>query len=137
MSTPHIQRRGTELALLAALAALLQLAADTGLAYLTGFSRMRTTLGDFRWAWLVALYGALLVSIGGYYHAYRGVFRVEHGPVFASSRLGADPRCRSCGRWENSENRLAFITRLGSRTTAGSKRADRVSPRRLPRLTAR
>ena len=55
LSTPHVHRRGTELALLVLLAALLQLAAGTGLAYLAGFSRVQAALGHLHWTWLIAL----------------------------------------------------------------------------------
>jgi len=89
LSTPHIHRRGTELALLVLLAALLQLAAGTGLAYLAGFSHVQTVLGHLHWTWLIALSGVLLVSFAGYYYAYRGIFRVEDGPPLPRPHLGA------------------------------------------------
>src|SRR5690348_7857456 len=89
LSTPHIHRRRTELALLVLLATLLQLAAGTGLAYLAGFSRVQTVLGHLDWTWLIALGGVLLVSFAGYYYAYRGIFRVEDGPPLPRPHLGA------------------------------------------------
>src|SRR5689334_13299704 len=79
-SVPHVERHGAELALLIALAALLELAAGVGLAYVAGFSQVRTVVGDVRWGWLVVLAGALVVSFAGYLLAYQGIFRVEGGP---------------------------------------------------------
>src|SRR5437667_2146714 len=80
LSVPHIRRRGAGLSVLIAFAALLELAAGAGLAYVAGFSRVRSVLGDVHWAWLVMLAGALAVSLTGYYFAYRGIFRVNGGP---------------------------------------------------------
>lgn len=79
-SVPHVERHGAELALLVTLAALLELAAGVGLAYVAGFSQVRAVVGDVRWGWLVVLAGALVVSFAGYLLAYQGIFRVEGGP---------------------------------------------------------
>lgn len=87
LSVPHIRRRGAELSLLITLAALLQLAAGAGLAYVAGFSGVRAALGDFRAIWLVPLAGALVLSFAGYYLAYRGIFRVEGGPALSGRRM--------------------------------------------------
>jgi hypothetical protein len=81
LSTHYVRRRGTELALLLALAAFLQLAAGVGLAYLAGFSDIRAVLGNFHPVWLAALVGALGVSFAGYYYAYEGIFTVAGGPT--------------------------------------------------------
>jgi hypothetical protein len=89
LSAPHLERPGAELALLIALAALLELAAGVGLAYLAGFFRVRAVLGDFHWTWLIALAGALVASFVGYYHAYRGIHRVEGGPELSGRQLHA------------------------------------------------
>jgi hypothetical protein len=89
LSVPHIKRRGAELCVLIALATLLQLAAGVGMAYVAGFSRVHAVLGHFRWAWLIALAGALGISFVGYYYAYRGIFRVEAGPVLSGRQLRA------------------------------------------------
>lgn len=43
----HIDRRGSELTMLLVLAAVLQLAAGVGLAYVAGFSSVRAVLGHF------------------------------------------------------------------------------------------
>jgi uncharacterized membrane protein YbhN (UPF0104 family) len=79
-SVPHVERHGAELALLVALAALLELAAGVGLAYVAGFSQVRAVVGDVHWGWLGVLAGALVVSFAGYFLAYQGIFRVEGGP---------------------------------------------------------
>jgi undecaprenyl-diphosphatase len=85
-----MERRGTELAWLIALAALLDLAAGVGLAYVAGFSRVRAVLlGDFSWVWLAGLFGALFISFAGYYQAYRGIFRVRGGPEMPGRHLHA------------------------------------------------
>ncbi|HEY1620897.1 MAG TPA: hypothetical protein VGG25_24955 [Streptosporangiaceae bacterium] len=65
-----------EIGLLVVAAAVLDLAAGAGLAYVVGFGKVRAVLGDFQWGWIIAL----LVSAVGYYYAYRGVFRVDGGP---------------------------------------------------------
>jgi uncharacterized membrane protein YbhN (UPF0104 family) len=88
-SAPRLERRATELSLLIALAALLQLAAGTGLTYLAGFSRVRAVLGDFHWVWLIGLFGALFISFVGYYYAYRGIFWVDGGPTLAPRQMRA------------------------------------------------
>jgi uncharacterized membrane protein YbhN (UPF0104 family) len=89
LSVPHVRRRGAELSLLIALAALLQLAAGVGLAYVAGFSQVRAVLEDFRPAWLIGLVGPLVVSFAGYYLAYQGIFRVAGGPVLSKRRMRA------------------------------------------------
>jgi hypothetical protein len=59
------------------------------LAYVAGCSRVRAVLGDFDGIWLIALAGALLVSFVGYHYAYRGIFRVEGGPVLPRRQMRA------------------------------------------------
>lgn len=73
--------------MLLVLAALLQLSAGVGLAYVAGFSSVRAALGDFDWVWLPALVGALGLSFAGYYYAYEGIFTVAGGPTLASSQM--------------------------------------------------
>lgn len=85
----HLERRGTALALLIAVATFLELAAGTGLAYLAGFDKVRAVLVRFDAVWLIALIGALLVSFVGYYYAYRGIFRVERGPTLSRRQMYA------------------------------------------------
>ena len=67
LSVPHVERHGSELALLIALAGLLELAAGVGLAYVAGFSRVHAVLGDVHWGWLIALAGLKLgvLALGG------------------------------------------------------------------------
>ena len=88
-SVPHVERHGAELALLVALAALLELAAGVGLAYVAGFSQVRAVVGDVHWGWLVVLAGALVVSFAGYFLAYQGIFRVEGGPKLPRRQMHA------------------------------------------------
>jgi hypothetical protein len=76
----HLTHRTSTLLALILVAALLELAAGTGLAYLAGFSRVRAVLGDFDLPWLAVGLGALAVSSFGYAGAYWGIFRVESGP---------------------------------------------------------
>jgi hypothetical protein len=74
------QHRGSALAVLVAFAALLDLAAGVGLAYVAGFAQVRAVLGDFHWVWIWALAGALGFSFAGYYYAYQGIVTVAGGP---------------------------------------------------------
>jgi hypothetical protein len=72
---------------LVVVAVALELAAGTGLAYVAGFSAVRTALARVDWVWLAALCGALGVSFVGYYYAYRGIFTVADGPALPPRRL--------------------------------------------------
>lgn len=87
LSGHHLERGWRALALLLAAATLLELAAGTGLAFVAGFGRVHAALGHFDWSWLLAFPGAWLVSFIGYYFAYRGVFKVNEGPVISWRRL--------------------------------------------------
>jgi hypothetical protein len=89
LSVVHLRRRRSVLALLAGVAILLELAAGTGLAYVAGWSQVRAVQGDFDGRWLIALAGALLVSFVGYHYAYRGIFRVEGGPMLPRRQMRA------------------------------------------------
>jgi hypothetical protein len=89
LSVVHLQRRGSALALLIAVAVLLELAAGTGLTYLAGFDNVRVAAGRFDGFWLLVLVGALLISIVGYYLAYQGIFRVEDGPRLSGAQMRA------------------------------------------------
>jgi len=89
LSIVHVQRRGIVLALLVGVAVLLELAAGVGLAYVAGWSKVLAVLDDFHGTWLIALVGALLVSLIGYYYAYRGIFRVEGGPTLTRRQMHA------------------------------------------------
>src|SRR6201995_2908273 len=89
LSVVHLQRRGSALALLIAVAVLLELAAGTGLTYLAGFDNVRAAAGRFDGFWLFVVVGALLISIVGYYLAYQGIFRVEGGPRLSGPQMRA------------------------------------------------
>lgn len=83
----RMDRRGTELAGLVALAGVLELVAGTGLAYLAGFGAMWSVLKHPDLLWLAAMAGALCVSFAGYYWAYRGIYRAEGGYALARRPL--------------------------------------------------
>jgi hypothetical protein len=83
------QHHRQALAVLIAVAVLLELAAGTGLAYVVGFSQVRAVAGRFDGFWLLALVGGLLISFVGYHLAYRGIFRVEGGPRLSRSQMRA------------------------------------------------
>lgn len=89
LSVVYVRRRGRALALLIAIAVLLELAAGTGLAYLAGFDKVRAVAARFDGFWLLVLIGALLVSFVGYYLAYQGIFRVEDGPRLSRPQMRA------------------------------------------------
>src|SRR5215467_5413862 len=89
LSVTHLERRGSVLARLIAAAALLELAAGTGLAYIAGFARVRDAVSGFDWVWLTMLLTCMIISFIGYYHAYRGVFRVEGGPWLPGREMRA------------------------------------------------
>ena len=89
LSVVHLRRRRSVLAVLVAVAIVLELAAGAGLAYVAGWSQVRAVLGDFDGIWLIALVGALLVSFVGYHYAYQGIFRVEGGPALPRRQMRA------------------------------------------------
>lgn len=89
LSHDHLERRASKLALIVALAALLQVAAGVGLAYVAGFSEVHKVLAAFEWPYLVALVGGLVLSFVGYYYAYRGVYAVEAGPDLTPHQMRA------------------------------------------------
>jgi hypothetical protein len=86
-SSHLLGRRRAVLSVLLAAATLLELAAGAGLAYLAGFGSVQETLGRFDWIWLIVLAGALLISLAGYFYAYRGIFRAEGGPTLDRRRM--------------------------------------------------
>lgn len=89
VSVSHIRRRGAEVAVLMGVAAVLQVAAAVGLAYVAGFGAVRYALGRFDAPWLAAVAGSLAVSFVGYYYAYRGIFCVEGGPTLGRKQMRA------------------------------------------------
>jgi hypothetical protein len=80
LSGHHIERAWHGLALLMVVASLLELAACAGLAYVAGFSHVRTVLTHFSWPWLLVLPAAWALSYVGYYFSYRGIFLIQAGP---------------------------------------------------------
>lgn len=83
----HIPR--PEVALLVALAFILEVAAGVGMAYVAGFSVVRTALAHFEPLWLIAVIGALAISIVGYYFVYRDIYHVRGGPGLAPPQMRA------------------------------------------------
>lgn len=83
----HLTHRAPTLWALILVAALLELAAGAGLAYLAGFSQVRAVLGHFDARWLAIVLCALAVSALGYLAAYWGIFRVESGPSLSGRQL--------------------------------------------------
>jgi uncharacterized membrane protein YbhN (UPF0104 family) len=79
LTAHHLERGWVALAPLLLVATALELAAGAGLAYVAGFTRVLVVLTHFRWPWLWLLPAAWLVSLVGYYFAYRGIFAVESG----------------------------------------------------------
>jgi len=118
-SVPHVERRGGELALLIALAALLELAAGVGLAYVAGFSQVRAVVGDVHWGWLVVLAGALVVSFAGYRLAYQGIFRVEGGPKLPRRQMHAVVAAGFGGLLAHGYHEMPFVF-AGSAATAAA-----------------
>lgn len=80
VSTHHLHRPAPALAGLALATAVLQLAATTGMAYVSGFSHFVHVLAGVRWYWLIVTVGALGVSLVGYHFACRGVYERSGGP---------------------------------------------------------
>jgi hypothetical protein len=92
MPRPHIsadlsQSRGSVLALLLGISALLAIVAATGIAYIAGFTEVRAVFSHFNWVWIVALLGGLGFSFAGYYYAYEGIIKVAGGPVVAGAQM--------------------------------------------------
>ena len=83
----HLHRRGPELAGLVVLAAVLQIAAGVGLAYVAGFSDVQDVLGRVSWPWIGAAVGGIVVSFLAYYFAYRGIYAVEDGHELARRQM--------------------------------------------------
>jgi hypothetical protein len=83
----YSQRGGSVLAMMLALAALLDLAAGVGLAYVAGFAQVRAVLGDFHWVWICAMAGGLGVSFAGYYYACQGIAKVAGGPSVSGAQM--------------------------------------------------
>lgn len=65
-----IARKGPQILLLVALAAVLQIAAGVGMGFWSGADQMNLLLGRFNAYWLGAMVVGLLVSFLGYYFVY-------------------------------------------------------------------
>jgi uncharacterized membrane protein YbhN (UPF0104 family) len=89
LNAHHVNRRGPEIVGLILLAAVLQAGAAVGMAYVAGFSDIRATLDRVQWPWLIALVVACGVSFVGYYYAYHGIYRVEHGKTLDRTQMRA------------------------------------------------
>jgi hypothetical protein len=74
-----LHRRRAALGSLLVIAAVLDLSAGVGLAYVAGFGAVRTVLGHVDWVWLLVGTASFGVSFAGYYYAYRGIYRVGDG----------------------------------------------------------
>jgi len=88
-SAHHVDRKPVALAALVALAAVLQVGAAVGLAFVAGFDDVRHVLARVEWPWLVASAATLAVSFVGYYFTYRGIYRVDDGPGLSRPQLRA------------------------------------------------
>lgn len=77
----YLERTSVQLVLLLVVAAALQLAGGAGAAEIAGFSAVEHVLHTVDWPYLAALAGALVVSFLAYYHAYRGIYSVNRGPL--------------------------------------------------------
>ena len=77
---PLLEQRRSRLTALLVLAALLQVGAAVGMAYVAGFSDVRAALERWNAAWLAVMVGSIVLSFVGYFWAYRGIYRVEDGP---------------------------------------------------------
>jgi hypothetical protein len=78
-STHHVCWTWRQLTALAGVMALLYAAAGVGLAYVAGFSTVRSRLEHAQWWWLAPAFGALLLAFLGYYFAYGGVKSADGG----------------------------------------------------------
>jgi hypothetical protein len=89
LSVHYLDHCGAQLGLLATTTAVLQIAAGVGMAYVAGFSQVRSVLGNLDWPYLATIVAALLLSFVGYYYAYDGIYRVEDGPDLAGPQKRA------------------------------------------------
>ncbi len=72
-----VRHRASAIAGLLAPCLALDLAAATGLAYIAGLSVVRAAFERFDPVSLEAVFGGLALSFGGYYLAYREIYRAE------------------------------------------------------------
>ena len=57
------------------------------MAYIAGFGAVQDRLEHARWWWLAPSFGAVALAFCGYFFAYRGINRAEHGPRLETSSL--------------------------------------------------
>lgn len=79
LSGHYLRRRGTTLGALVLIAAVLEVSAAVGMAYVAGFSEIGSALNRVSWPWLAGLVVAIGFSFVGYYFAYRGIYKVDGG----------------------------------------------------------
>jgi uncharacterized membrane protein YbhN (UPF0104 family) len=79
--------RRSQLVALLVVAAVLQVAAAVGMAYVAGFSEIRHVLDKALLPWLAAVVGGVVVSFGGYFVAYRGIYQVADGPSLTRRQM--------------------------------------------------
>jgi hypothetical protein len=84
-----IDRRGAALVPPILLAVGLNIAAVAGLAGITGFRAVYTSLARIQWPWLCAVGAALAMSAIGYYFAYRSIYATEGGYQLSRRQLTA------------------------------------------------
>jgi uncharacterized membrane protein YbhN (UPF0104 family) len=89
LSRHYLHRRSIELGALVLLAAVLQISAAVGMAYVAGFSEVASALTRMSWPWLVVSAAAIGLSFVCYYFAYRGIYEVEGGPRLEKQQLRA------------------------------------------------
>src|SRR5579884_3204223 len=75
----HVDRRFPALAGLVVLAALLEVAAGTGMAYVAGFGAVGRAYAGFGWGWLPVAAGVTFAGFVGYWVAYQAIFRARAG----------------------------------------------------------
>ncbi len=87
ISKSHLDESTAKLVGLVVLAAVLQVLAGVGMAYVAGFHRTESVLASVRWPWIAAVAGALVLALIGSYYATRGIYRAGDGAELDSRRL--------------------------------------------------
>lgn len=83
----QVESNALELTGIIVLAAILFLAATAGMAYIAGFHATWLVLKHPQWGWLAASGAAQVVSFFGYLIGYRGINKVERGPLLPPRAL--------------------------------------------------
>jgi uncharacterized membrane protein YbhN (UPF0104 family) len=89
LNAHHVESGPRKLAALIAAAGLLGLSAGVGLSYVAGFGEVATVFTHFDWVWFVVALGAIIVSLLGYYVAYRSTFRAACGQLLEPREMRA------------------------------------------------